>query len=649
MRLPCREIRQPFVELNLNQNRTILTFTLLAALCSCSPQEVITPVIEDEPLVPLELSMSTQTVTRTIVKDKTLPDPSSVGITVRDPYGTYSGEGYTTVAYTSRDDSGTQVWDCETPVLLSPQTGTLYSYYPYGDGFTDITSLSIRANSTVQTDFMWGTPVTVSKDSRNASIILNHALAAVRITYVKGTYSGAGNVSKISFGGDCIATVGSLDATNGELSNFSGKGTTISPSFTATTLSSTLQEYEMLVIPTGETQGKIVITIDGTDFTLEFGDIILKPGHMTQFHLTVNDGELSLSDITVSEWTYGDSRDTEVKVSDKVTLTGDLDDIAFYNSVSTGTVTITALPKTKSVFEEVEPVTYTGTCTLSQSSDIETGVRTITISNIQSDVVVTFAGTYTYDIVTEWTVTAGEATQMLYRYFSESDWEDILRIREGDTDIAPSYATTFGTTGTRTYKYSFVDHSVPYDIFENCPALTAVRISDVVTSIEGYCFSKTSITHFELPKTVQYYGSGVLYDCTKLRSVILPDNMTEIYDSMFRGCESLAVVDIPDGVTRLGDFAFDGCASLASIIIPAGVTYVGNYCFSDCSNLRHIVSWPVLTPNLGGNYRYNFLGVAQGGVLAVPAAAKTGSNYSYWVSSGINLGSYGWTLVYMDE
>ena len=118
---------------------------------------------------------------------------------------------------------------------------------------------------------------------------------------------------------------------------------------------------------------------------------------------------------------------------------------------------------------------------------------------------------------------------------------------------------------------------------------------------------------------------------------------------MFRGCESLTVIDIPDGVTKLGDFAFDGCASLASIIIPSGVTYVGNYCFSDCSNLRHIVSWPVITPNLGGNYRYNFLRVATGGVLAVPAAAKTGSNYSYWVSSGINLGSYGWTLVYMDE
>lgn len=593
--------------------------------------------------------MSTQTVTRAIVKDKTLPNPSSVGITVRDPYGAYSGDGYTNVAYTSRDDSGTQVWDCESPVLLSPQTGTVYSYYPYAEAFTDITALPIRANSTVQTDFMWGTPVTASKDSRIASIRLNHALAAVRITYVRGTYSGTGKVSKVTFGGNCIATVATLDATNGELSGFTGKGASISPSFSAVTLSSTLQEYEMLVIPTGETQGKIVITIDGTDFTLEFGDIVLKQGQMTQFHLTVNDGELALSDITVSEWTYGDSRDTEVKVSDKVTLTGELDDIAIYNSIADGTVTITALPKTKSVFEEVEPVTYTGTCTLTQSSDIETGVRTITISNIKSDVVVTFAGTYTYDIVAEWSVTAGTATQMLYRYYSESNFSKILRMREGDTDIKPAYSQTFSSSGTHVYKYSFTNHTVPYSIFEDCPAFSRVRISDVVTEISGYAFAKTSITHFELPETVITYGGGVLYNCTKLRSVVLPENLTELYDSMFRGCESLTVVEIPDGVTRFGDFAFDGCSSLASIIIPAGVTYVGNYCFSDCSNLRHIVAWPVRTPNLGGNYRYNFLGVAQSGVLAVTPEAKTGSNYSYWVSSNINLGSYGWTLVYMDE
>ena len=624
---------------------------LLAMLLVCSCHEEITPIIpvEIEKQEELVLNMSTETITKAIIEGRRLPDNSSVGLFITDDSGFYEPAGYKNIKYTSRSEGGVQVWDSENPIYLSDKDATLYSYYPHIASLTSMNLLPVTASSTVQVDYMWGNPVNVSKGNRVANISMKHALAVVRVTFVRGTYSGDGIVSKVSFSGGCAASIAALDITNGTLSNFIGQGAAISPAISKKTLSSTSQKADIIVIPTQETDGKITMTIDGKDYVLEFGDIELHQGEITQFHLTVNDGELSLSDITVSEWTYSNVDPAEIKVSDKVKITGDIEDIAFYNSVSNGTVTIEAVPKTKSIFEEVEPVTYTGSCTLSQSSDIETGVRTITLSNISSNIEVNFSGTYTYDIVTEWTVTAGEATQMLYRYFYESNWSDILRIREGDTDIQPSFTTTFSTSGKHIYKYAFLNHSVPYDIFENCPALTGVRLSDVVTSLEGYCFSKTSITHFELPETVQSYGSGVLYDCTKLRTVILPRSLTELYDSMFRGCESLTTVDIPDGVTRFGDFAFDGCTSLASIIIPKGVTYIGNYCFSDCSNLRHIVAWPKITPNLGGNYRYNFAGVAKGGVLAVTSEAQTGSNYSYWVASNVNLGSYGWTLVYMNN
>lgn len=624
---------------------------MLAMLLVCSCHEEITPTIpvEIEQQEELVLNMSTETITKAIIEGGRLPDNSSVGLFITDDSGFYEPAGYKNIKYTSRSEGGVQVWASENPIYLSDKDATLYSYYPHLASLTSMNLLPVTASSTVQVDYMWGNPVNVSKGNRVANISMKHALAVVRVTFVRGTYSGDGIVSKVSFSGGCAASIAALDITNGTLSNFIGQGAAISPAISKKTLSSTSQKADIIVIPTQETDGKITMTIDGKDYVLEFGDIELHQGEITQFHLTVNDGQLSLSDITVSEWTYSNVDPAEIKVSDKVKITGDIEDIAFYNSVSGGTVTIVAVPKMKSIFEEVEPVTYTGSCTLSQSSDIETGVRTITLTNISSNVEVNFAGTYTYDIVTEWTVTSGEATQMLYRYFYESNWSDILRIREGDTDIQPSFTTTFSTSGKHIYKYAFLNHSVPYDIFENCPALTGVRLSDMVTSLEGYCFSKTSITHFELPETVTYYGSGVLYDCTKLRTVILPRNLTELYDSMFRGCESLTTVDIPDGVTRFGDFAFDGCTSLASIIIPKGVTYIGNYCFSDCSNLRHIVAWPKITPNLGGNYRYNFAGVAKGGVLAVTAEAQTGSNYSYWVASNINLGAYGWTLVYMDK
>ena len=626
----------------------ILSFTAL--LCSCSPAEVLLPEEpQAEQPVALELCMSTAELTKGLIKDTRLPDGASVGITVKDSYGVYTGELFTNIKYTARSESGNQVWISDSPVMLSSETGTAYAYYPYNSAIEDITAVTVKASSNIQIDCMWGQPVSVSKDSRNAKFTMKHALAAVRITYVRGSYTGAGKVTKVSFGGSCIGTAGYLDITDGTLHTIIGKGGTISPTMTAKTLSTTLQESEIIVIPTGEKQGKITITIDGKDYMLEFGDIDLRQGQITQFHLTVNDGELSLSDITVSEWTYAESEETAIKVSDKVTLTGDLEDIAVYNSVSNGVVSITAMPRTKGGFKDVEPVTISGNATLSQSSDPYTGVRSITLSNINGNVTVNFSGTYCYDLITEFTVNAGEATKMLYTYVSTTNKAKILRIREGDTDIPVAATHTFSTGGKHILKYSFTSHAVPYDMFNGVTALTGVQIGECVTSLESYAFTKTSIESVKIPDTVTSFGSSLFYDCLKLKHVVLPEGLTQIYDSMFRGCESLQSIDIPDGVTRFGDYAFDGCISLASIILPAGVTYVGNYCFYECSNLRHIVSFPVYTPTLGGNYRYNFAKVATGGVLAVPAAAKTGSNYSYWVSSNINLGSYNWTLIYMDE
>ena len=630
--------------------KIILPAVLAILAFSGCQEEIILPEPEpQEELLPLELFMTTATLTRGLVKETWLPEGESVGITVKDSYGVYAGALYTNVRYTALEEEGKQVWVSPSPIMLSSQTGTAFAYYPYTGTNNDITAIPVKANSLVQTDFMYGIPVSVSKDSRNAAIVMKHALAAVRITYVKGSYRGNGIVSKVAFGGNCIATDAKLDASEGALYNITGKGTMVSPVMTSVKLSNTVHESEYIVIPSGEPEGKVVITIDGTDYELEFGDIDLRQGQITQFHLTVNAGELSLSDITVSEWTYAEGERAAIKVSDKVTLTGDLDDIAVYNVVENGIVTITAMPRTKGGFKDVEPVTISGNATLVQSSDPYTGIRTITLSDISGNVTVNFSGTYCYDLIAEFTVNAGEATKMQYNYLSTTNKAKILRIREGDTDIPIAATHTFSTGGKHILKYSFTNHTIAYDCFNSVTALTGIKIGDCVESIESYAFKGCSIESVVIPESVVSFGTSLFYNCTNLKHVVLPEGITQIYDSMFRGCESLQSIDIPTGVTRFGDFAFDGCSSLASIILPKGVTYVGNYCFSDCYNLRHIVSLPVLTPTLGGNFRYNFLGVAKNGVLAVPAAAKTGSNYSYWVASNVNLGSYSWTLIYMDE
>ena len=603
---------------------------LILTLASCQEELITPPEPMPEELVALELSMSTATLTKGLIKDTQLPNGSSVGITIKDTKGYYSGELYNNVAHTSRDDNGQQVWEAESPIMLSSEIGTLFAFYPFSESLDQISSIPVKATSVSQVDYLYGVPVTVNRDKRNASIVMKHALAAVKITYVRGTYTGAGKVTKVSFGGECIGTSAYLDATDGSLYNITGKGGMIAPGMNTKTLSTSLQESEIIVIPTGASNGKVVITIDGTDYTLEFGDISLKQGQITQFHLTVDTGELSLSDITVSEWTYIQSQGTVIKVSDKVKLTGDLENIAVYNSVADGTVTIKAMPTSGEVsFTEVEPVTLTGTATLTQSSDIDTGIRTITISDIQSNVEVVFAGTIEYHVVLKLNSEKGVACDMLganvsplweqRQTLSRMDWNDeriLGKIVETGKYSTKYKEFTFPESGTQTIKCHFKNNVITHNIFQSCDYYYA-RIGGKTQEVDYSAF----------------------LTC-KLKEVYISEGV-ELIDSQAFGSTAITTLKLPSTLSPSSVLIVNSCPHLTSIILPQNLQKIGNL-FGTCSRLTYIACKSKTAPVL--DVADIFKNLPDNGVLVVPE----GADYSTWMSSE-NLGGKNWTIVYKND
>ena len=602
---------------------------LSLALTSCKEELLTSP----EPIVDeceeLVLSMSTATLTKGLIKDTQLPNGSSVGITIMDTYGYYSGELYNNVEYTSRDEDGQQIWEAESPIMLSAETGTLFAFYPFSESLDQISSIPLNTTSVTQVDYMYGVPVTVNKDKRNATIVMKHALAAVKISYVRGTYTGAGKVTKVSFGGDCIGTSAYLDATDGSLYNITGKGAMIGPGMNTKTLSTSLQESEIIVIPTGGTKGKVVITIDGTDYTLEFEDIALRQGEITQFDITVDSGELSLSDITVSEWTYLESQGTVIKVSDKVTLTGDLENIAVHNSVTDGTVTIKATPISGEIsFTEVAPVTFTGTAVLTQSSDIDTGVRTITISDITTNVEVIFAGTIEYHVILKLNSEQGVAHDMLganvtplweqRQTFSRMDWNDqsiLSKIVEDGKYTTKYKVYTFPTSGTQTIKCLFKNNVMPNNIFQSCDYFYA-RIGGKTKKVDYSAFMTCGLKELYLSEGIETIGSQAFYG------------------------NSFTTLKLPSTLTSYENIIINYCPYLASIILPENIQKIGNL-FGTCQRLAHITCKAKSAPKLDAENIFQKL--PDNGVLVVPE----GANYSTWMTSE-NLGGKNWTIVYMD-
>ena len=66
--------------------------------------------------------------------------------------------------------------------------------------------------------------------------------------------------------------------------------------------------------------------------------------------------------------------------------------------------------------------------------------------------------------------------------------------------------------------------------------------------------------------------------CDKLKSVTIPDSITEIRDTAFIGCKSLERINISKNVLSIGDRVFFGCESLESINVSEENP---NYCSID--------------------------------------------------------------------
>ena len=70
-------------------------------------------------------------------------------------------------------------------------------------------------------------------------------------------------------------------------------------------------------------------------------------------------------------------------------------------------------------------------------------------------------------------------------------------------------------------------------------------------------------------------------------NVVIPDNyggtkVTVISDKVFRGHTEIKSVSIPDTVTDMGEFIFEGCENLHQIILSSELRYLWGYTFAYC-------------------------------------------------------------------
>ena len=122
-----------------------------------------------------------------------------------------------------------------------------------------------------------------------------------------------------------------------------------------------------------------------------------------------------------------------------------------------------------------------------------------------------------------------------------------------------------------------------------------------VNEIGEWAFGYTLLKSIIIPESVTQIEDKAFCGCENLTNITIPQSVTQIGDSAFAWCENLTSVTIPQSVTKIGDYAFRGCENLTSVTIPQSVTQIGDYAFGGCYNLTTIYCKAITPPTLDGD------------------------------------------------
>ncbi|MDE5599428.1 MAG: leucine-rich repeat protein, partial [Ureaplasma sp.] len=122
-------------------------------------------------------------------------------------------------------------------------------------------------------------------------------------------------------------------------------------------------------------------------------------------------------------------------------------------------------------------------------------------------------------------------------------------------------------------------------LFMNCTSLKSVILPNNLTSIGAQAFKNCSLLNsINLPNALEDIGMGAFYK-TNLSNIIIPDTVKKIEQNAFQYCSSLLTVTLPNTLTEITEYAFAYCTSLKSINIPDSITQIGYYSFAYSENV----------------------------------------------------------------
>ena len=195
--------------------------------------------------------------------------------------------------------------------------------------------------------------------------------------------------------------------------------------------------------------------------------------------------------------------------------------------------------------------------------------------------------------------------------------------------VLPKNITSIGKYALTGSKISSIEipcsvTSIEDYAFDYCESLTSVYITDLLA------WFKVSIDYRSSPL---YNGARLYVNGKELKELVIPNEITKIWDYRFEGCKSIVKVTIHDNVTWIGRNTFKNCPALSSAIIGSGVTKIEMNAFEDCDALTEVYCYATTPPEISvHNYESNapFNNYDEKTILYVPARCGAKYKSSKW-------------------
>ena len=180
--------------------------------------------------------------------------------------------------------------------------------------------------------------------------------------------------------------------------------------------------------------------------------------------------------------------------------------------------------------------------------------------------------------------------------------------------------------------------TIEKNAFYNCEKLKSVTIPQNVSSIGLAAFveglSESSLTEIKVDPENPYFSEkdGVVFSKDGTKLIVFPSGRSGDYQ-------------IPDGTVSVGDYAFYYCVNVSSITVPGSVRSLGEGTFGNCSSLTKAV----LNEGLEEIGEYAFQISSGIRDLIIPASVKSVGKNGLRLSSGCRIRVLSTDTVWADD